>query len=223
MQGQGFLAKPNHSPASFGLAFTITGAGLAALLLASPYVRTTIAATVIEAVNVPVELPPVPPPPVPPKADPQRKVATDPQRFTPPPAPPNGSKAVTGTEGGEIVTGTGTGEIFRPGPIAIPEVPPVPVPVITDARYDMRYAASQQPPYPAAQQREEIEGSVTVRVRIGIDGRVLAVEEVRASNPAFFATTRDWALRKWRFKPAMRDGVAIESWRTMSVKFTIAR
>lgn len=220
MQGQGFLGKPNHSPVSFGLAFTITGAGLAALLLISPYVREAITPTIIEGVNIPIEKLINPPPP-PPKPTHERRIVNQQTSQTPPVAPPNGSTDVTGTATGELVTGTGGGDIFKPGPIDIPEVPPVANPVLTDARYDMRFAASQQPPYPAAKQREEIEGSVTVRVKIGTDGRVLAVESVRATDEAFFISTRDWALRKWRFKPATRDGVAIESWRTMSVKFTM--
>jgi periplasmic protein TonB len=222
MPSQGFLAKPSHSPTSFGLAFTITGAGVAALLLATPYVQQKIKATVIEAVNVPLPPPPAPQP-VPQKVTPQRKIVADRPSPVPPVAPPNGSKALVPDAGGEIVTGTGSGEIFRPAPFVPPYVPPVAEPVLVNASYDMRFAASQQPPYPAAQQREEIEGSVTVRVRIGTDGRVLAVEPVRASNEAFFTSTRDWALRKWRFKPATKDGVPVESWRTMSIRFTIDR
>jgi periplasmic protein TonB len=220
MQNQGFLAKPNHSPASFGLAFAITGAGLAALLLATPYIKTLTHPDPTIVISVPLPTP-VDPKPVSPVSHQQNKAMIDRPVEKPPVAPPNGSTDLTGAGDTGIVTGVGAGDIFRPGPIVIQDPPPVPMPVLTEARYDMRYAASQQPPYPAAQQREEVEGSVTVRVRIGTDGRVLAVEQVSATNAAFFASTRDWALRKWRFKPATRDGVAVESWRTMSVRFNI--
>jgi periplasmic protein TonB len=99
----------------------------------------------------------------------------------------------------------------------------VPVdPVVTPAGIDRRFAGDLQPPYPLALQRAEIEGNVTVRVHIGPDGRVMAVELVKADDPAFFASTRDWALRRWRFKPATRDGAPVASWITKTVRFEIA-
>jgi periplasmic protein TonB len=42
---------------------------------------------------------------------------------------------------------------------------------------------------------------------------------LRADRPDFFDTTRDQALRKWRFTPATEDGTPVESWREMTVKF----
>lgn len=222
MHSQGFLAKPSHSPTSFGLAFTITGAGLAALLLATPYIKTLTHDDPMDVIEV---RPPTPadPVPLPPVAEPLKKTLVDRPLDNPPVTSADSSTDLTGTTPTDSFAGAGGDDIFRSGPVAIQDPPPVPMPVLTEARYDMRFATSQQPPYPAAQQREEIEGSVTVRVRIGTDGRVLAVESVRATNEAFFASTREWALRKWRFKPATRDGVAVESWRTMSVRFTIDR
>jgi len=98
-----------------------------------------------------------------------------------------------------------------------------PPPVLTNASNDPRYARDAQPPYPAALERLEIEGSVTVRVQIGVDGRVTAVELVKADDPAFFASTRDWALRRWRFKPATSDGEPVVSWLTRTVHFRIVR
>ena len=94
-------------------------------------------------------------------------------------------------------------------------------PVITPVGTDRRFAGDLQPPYPPALQRQEIEGTVTVRVQVGIDGRVTAVELVKADNPAFFASTRDWALKRWRFKPATRDGAPVVAWITRTVRFEI--
>jgi protein TonB len=114
--------------------------------------------------------------------------------------------------------------IDPPPPIPFHPVAPVdPVlpaqPVITTARYDMRFASAMQPEYPISLARAEIEGSVLVNVLVGADGRVKDVVSIRSDDPGFFEATRNHALRKWRFKPAMRDGVAIESWREMRVKF----
>lgn len=96
-------------------------------------------------------------------------------------------------------------------------------PVIVTARIDDRYAQELQPPYPVGLERQEIEGKATVRVQVGTDGRVLAVELVSADDPGFFAATREQALKRWRFKPATRDGQPIVSWVTKTVVFKINR
>ncbi len=41
-----------------------------------------------------------------------------------------------------------------------------------------------------------------------------------ADGPAALAKRR--ALSKWRFRPATRDGVPVESWREMTVRFTMS-
>ncbi|MES2290185.1 MAG: TonB family protein [Pseudomonadota bacterium] len=96
---------------------------------------------------------------------------------------------------------------------------PDPVPVVVGAAIDPRYRDVLQPVYPVALERQEIEGKCTVRVQIGIDGRITAVELVRADNPAFFTATREQALRRWRFKPATRDGQPITSWVEKTIVF----
>ena len=63
--------------------------------------------------------------------------------------------------------------------------------------------------------------SHVVRVLVGTDGRVKAVEAVSASENAFLDATREQALRKWRFTPAMSDGAPIEAWREMTVRFVL--
>ena len=101
-----------------------------------------------------------------------------------------------------------------------PADPPVP-PKLVLAELDPRFAGAFQPDYPASEQRRELEGSVRVRVLIGTDGRVKAVELVSTDSPGFFEETRRRALAKWRFKPATRGGVAEESWKVMTVRFQI--
>ena len=106
-----------------------------------------------------------------------------------------------------------------PGPTILPQ--PQAEPAFRQAAMDPRAMGRFQPPYPSAMVRAEIEGSVTVKVLIGADGRVKAIEPVSATNIAFLETTRDHALRAWRFQPATRNGIAVESWRTMTVKFQL--
>lgn len=107
-----------------------------------------------------------------------------------------------------------------PGPPARPADPP-PLPKLVFAELDPRFAGAFQPDYPASEQRREVEGVAKVRVLIGTDGRVKAVELVNTDSPGFFEETKRRALAKWRFKPATRGGVAEESWKVMTVRFEI--
>ncbi|MEQ1547162.1 MAG: TonB family protein [Chakrabartia sp.] len=95
------------------------------------------------------------------------------------------------------------------------------VPVRVGPLVDNRYVGALQPTYPPSLQRQEVEGAVTVRVLIGKDGHVKAIEALRSSHDEFFEATRRQALSKWRFKPATEDGVPVEGWREMTVRFTI--
>ena len=107
-----------------------------------------------------------------------------------------------------------------PGPPVRPADPPPP-PKLVLAELDPRFAGSFQPDYPASEQRREVEGMAKVRVLIGTDGRVKAVELVSTDSPGFFEETKRRALAKWRFRPATRGGVAEESWKVMTVRFEI--
>jgi periplasmic protein TonB len=100
-------------------------------------------------------------------------------------------------------------------------IKPLTPPVEIGARLNMRNPSDLQPSYPLDLVRLGVEGSVTVRVLVGTDGRVKAVEPIRVADQGFLKVTREQALRKWRFSPATRDGVAIESWREMTVRFQL--
>lgn len=111
------------------------------------------------------------------------------------------------------------GPAADPGPIADP-VPPH-TPVWRDASRNPRFADRFQPPYPSAMQREGIEGRCPVSVTINAAGRVTAVRDMGCADPAFFRATERQALSQWRFNPATRDGVAVESTQTLTVVFRI--
>lgn len=163
-----------------------------------------------------VELPKPPPPPNPTKkADPTPKTAAttdavDPIVDTPP------------LTGDTVQPGPLTPEPYPydPGPPVKAADPPAP-PKLVFADLDPRYAGGFQPDYPAREQRGGIEGVARVRVLIGTDGRVKAVELVSTDSPGFFEETKRRALAKWRFKPATRGGVPEESWKVMTVRFEI--
>jgi periplasmic protein TonB len=95
-------------------------------------------------------------------------------------------------------------------------------PVFVTARLDPRHAARFQPPYPPASERQDEQGIVMVRVRVGSDGRVLAASVKSSSGHGRLDEAAiEHARRAWRFVPATRDGVAVESWREIAVRFEL--
>lgn len=211
----GYLDKKSHHPGLLAAAVVLHIGVLGAILSYHPEI-------LIDSED-PIELKDfrkIPKPPPPPKPDqPKRTRNADPVKPVDRPTtivePIEPTRELWPEQPPLPPSGEGTGR----GPTTTMAEPPVAVPVLTAAGIDPRYARDLQPPYPAALERLEFEGSVTVRIQVGTDGRVTAVELVRADDPAFFTSTRDWALKRWRFKPATRDGVAISSWLTKTVQF----
>lgn len=110
------------------------------------------------------------------------------------------------------------------GPVTppyIPPPPPIPEPVLTEPQIDPRALPAFQPDYPGAMIRQQVEGKVTVRVSISAEGRVTGIEKVSATDESFWAATERHALRKWRFRPATRDGVPVPSTKVLTVRFTL--
>jgi protein TonB len=215
-----YTRAKRFSPAGAGAALAVNGAVIAAMIFAlAPNIVKRIHDPDPQIFTVPPDAPP--PPPVDDTVKPRTDARVDPQIYQPPVDNPTHSEnPIQGTETKPDVVlpidtgiGTGTGETVVEKP--------VPPPLI-GAVQDPRYARDFQPAYPSQGIRSSLEGNATVRVLIGVDGRVKAVEPVRASDPMFFEATRRQALAKWRFKPATRGGVPQESWKTMSVRFELS-
>lgn len=164
--------------------------------------------------NIPIDQPP-PPEPTEARTDP--KLPSQPQR-------PTAIDPITPLPTGEaVLTGrSDPGTAIDPGPtIILPPADPPRQPVLTEAAIDPRAMAGFQPDYPGAMIRQGAEGTVTVRVTISPDGRVTDIERIAATDESFWLATQRHALRKWRFRPATRDGVAIGSTKVLTVRFTL--
>lgn len=96
-----------------------------------------------------------------------------------------------------------------------------PTPIFKAALRDPKFAKSFQPDYPVGMLQREIEGTVTIRVLIGVDGRVRQVQILSATTPDFAKATERQALKAWRFKPATRGAESVEDWQTLTVRFDI--
>jgi protein TonB len=84
------------------------------------------------------------------------------------------------------------------------------------------YGANPRPPYPLAARRLHIEGRVLLEVVVRPDGRAASVRVAQSSGHDLLdASAADTVRTRWRFVPARRDGVAVESRVTVPIRFRI--
>lgn len=217
--------KKGLNPAALGGALLINGGMIAMLATLGAITVMPRGPESIETYPVRADPPPPAPPPEPKPVE--RRVET----VQPAPRPdiviPR--PIIDPVPAGPVLTGT---DAVPPGPpqpvpgglgsggVGTATLPP-PAPVLVDAALDPRFASGFQPPYPGRELGLGREGRAVVRVLIGVDGRIKAVERIDADSDGFFEATRRHALARWRFTPATRDGVPVESWKRLTVRFTI--
>ncbi len=222
MPQEGFLQQRRMSPLSLAVVIALHGAAVTALMLAKGGYTVKVFDT-LDVRNIPDEPPPPPEQlPPPPKEEVRQKTVID--QVTPLIKTERPAEMVLERQP-EIVP------VFDPGPVGDTVVEPVPMPISEPkpeprpepVRKEATMLASSelQPPYPASEQRAQNEGSVTVRIVIGTDGRVKSVEKVRGASEAFYQATQQQALRHWRFKPATLDGKPVESTKVLTVHFRL--
>ncbi|MGN6512928.1 MAG: energy transducer TonB, partial [Lysobacteraceae bacterium] len=90
------------------------------------------------------------------------------------------------------------------------------------AGVQLEYAQAPAPAYPRDALRDGIEGSVLLKVLVDVDGRPLDVQVARSSgNRSLDRAAREQVLRQWRFRPAMRDGRAVQAIGLVPVEFRL--
>ncbi len=203
---------------SLSLSVAIVGSLMAAVMVSNTTILRPAPDEGIEIYTPRIDPPPPPDPKVKPQPHSKRETtitAPDPipDRPTEPDAP-----YVALADPGPPPSPPGAADDLGGGAAVEPVKPP---PVITGTEVDPRYAHAFQPAYPPAEQRAGRDGVVTLKVLVGIDGRVVRAEQVLATSEEFWRVTLKQALGKWRFKPATRDGVPFEAWRTMTVRFRL--
>jgi periplasmic protein TonB len=216
--------KRAQKPVSMAAAIAFNGAIIAAVMLSPMVAGPTSKPPITEATNV---FTPKPPPP-----DRVKDVKDDPKPLLPvyvpkPPFdPPVISDPIRTTQDPTVtnpgfVDGKGAGNDGDFGPkIQDPPKPPLP-PVFKRAVRDPRFASAFQPSYPSNLIVRGVEGSATIRVLVGTDGRVREANVVSATHPDFGKAALRQALKAWRFKPATRGGEPVEDWVTLPVTFVI--
>lgn len=78
---------------------------------------------------------------------------------------------------------------------------------------------SQSPPaYPSELRKARIEGFATVDFVVEEDGRVAEARIDKSSHPEFEKSALD-AIRKWRFRPGVREGQPVRSYNRQTFRF----
>lgn len=210
------------NPAGLTAAIAINAAVVAALIFSAPTIVKSVPHGPLRMIDIFVPEPPPPEPAPQPPEQPAPNTPTERVEAPVPPIPMLPTEPVFAVPNlpplppaGPTI-GTDTGPLVKADPL-----PPALLPRLVDATFDPRHVRDVQPVYPAAERRAGREGRVTIRVLVGVDGRVKQGERVSATSDAFWQATIDRALSKWRFKPATRGAVPVEAWRTLSLTFVI--
>lgn len=110
---------------------------------------------------------------------------------------------------------------MRPSLLLVPFLL-VSLPAAADFRPPVPEPANASPAYPEKAMDEEVEGEAAYLARVAADGSVAAVvvESVPAADHGFEEAVAS-AVKGWRFTPARRDGLAVESTVRGKLRFTL--
>lgn len=162
-------------------------------------------------------IPASPPAPVlpPPIAPPLPVTATPTPRVAPTPAPTFPSPAPIVVDQGTLPA-TAPVSTAEAGPVAAMPMAEGPAPV------QLQYAAAPAPPYPRESLRNGDQGLVLLQVRVDVDGRPLEVLVVEGSgHRALDRAAQRHVLENWRFRPAIREGRAVQALGLVPIEFAL--
>jgi protein TonB len=159
------------------------------------------------------------PPPQPPrpvsveKPRPQAPSPVAPRRVETPPVP----QTPVLSEQGELAPDL-------PDVTVAPATPTIAVALAPLPGVRLEYAQAPAPSYPRAALRSRAEGTVLLQVLVDVDGRPLQVDVNRSSGDRRLdLAAREQVLRHWRFRPAMRDGHAVQAIGLVPINFSLDR
>lgn len=86
----------------------------------------------------------------------------------------------------------------------------------------LSYVKATPPPYPRAEMTGGVQGTVVLRVLVGIDGVPLEVSiETSSGNRALDQSALRHVKKAWRFQPAMKDGQAVQAYGLVPIVFSL--
>jgi protein TonB len=156
-------------------------------------------------------------------------LGTEGQQFEPLPAPlPAGESGDNASGMGDVEQAAGDEPRIveaPPAPAApVEPLPPPPAPpaAIADSTVPQPLS-SPAPRYPREAQRRGETGTVLLRVHVGPDGQPYSVDLVQSSGSRALDRAASDAVRRWRFRPAVRDGQAIAGSVQVPITFNLQR
>lgn len=169
-----------------------------------------------------LRIPPPPPPQTvqPTRAQPQPQPQPTPWVSHSEPRTPTQPTPMPPLDPGGVATGD-------PGPTIelppIPEPPPLTLPhaTVRSGPALLTPASALRPPYPDSKLLNQEEADLRLRLSIGIDGRVTAVEPIGRADPVFLDAARRYIIGHWRYRPAMVDGHAVVSTLVITLSFRL--
>lgn len=165
-------------------------------------------------INDPPKPKPAEPEPVP-IVKPQTIRATVPTLSNPPKPQPMPDQEVIVPDGTDYVPPTRTDPMPDIGQ-TLPNPDPLP-------STRLEYASAPAPTYPREALLNGIQGTVVLKVLVDVDGKPLSVEIERSSgNRRLDDAARRQVLRKWMFRPAIRNGQAVQVYGIVPVNFTLS-
>ncbi|MBI3246326.1 MAG: energy transducer TonB [Deltaproteobacteria bacterium] len=86
------------------------------------------------------------------------------------------------------------------------------------------YSVNPKPPYPMLARRRGEQGTVLLRVRVRADGSVAEAEVKQSSGSTLLDDTALRTVRdSWRFTPARLNGMPMESWVEVPIRFVLGK
>lgn len=191
-----------------------------------PVVARPIYASVIQAPAVPVPqavpAQPAAPPPavvVPPSvavAKPVSRPARVPHRA-PAVAPP---VAAAKAPVSNAISAPASAPVVVAAPVPAPAPTPAPAPIKTVTR-GVQYLREPDPQYPDRAREQGEEGTVVLRVQVGVDGKPANVEVLRSSGSASLDAAGMSAARGALFKPYLEDGRPLSVYVIVPLRFQL--
>jgi periplasmic protein TonB len=120
----------------------------------------------------------------------------------------------------------GTGVDLKPlggaGVAVIPEIPhrTATLPVSAGAQL-LTPPSELKPPYPPSKLLNEEEAVLRLKLTIDDRGRVVAVDPVGRTDPAFLDAARRHLIAHWQYKPAIADGQPVASSAVITLRFEL--
>lgn len=213
--GSRYGERNRVDPVAATLVLLITASLLAPLFLYRGLPELERLAPRIEVVNL--EQPPPPAPPATPPPTPAKPVPA-PAIFAPTPLIPIPAPAPA------PVVARSEPVVENPAPAAPDPGPqPAPAPPRPVSAGDLSASMIHAPPprYPRESRRVREQGTVLLGVLLGADGNVVDITIARSSGHRRLDEAALSAVRKWRWRPTIRQGVAVQVRGSVEIPFML--